>query len=231
MGRRLGALLARRPAALSGGERQRVALGRALLAAPRLLLLDEPVSALDSQARWRVLGFVERVVREFRVPTLYVSHARTEVMRIAPVTARMDAGRVVETGPSARVLPDDDAGPVWNLLRATADPGDGTTHHATAFGAHLALPAEVAAGSEVWCRVSSGVITLLPGGAATAGSARNRLPGRVISVSTLGARRRVLVDAGVPLQVDVTEDAVAELGVAPGVTLVCTFKAYALELL
>jgi molybdate transport system ATP-binding protein len=92
---RLAPLVDRDVASLSGGERQRVALGRALLAGPRLLLLDEPVSALDEDARGEALAYVEAVVRRFRVPTLYVSHARDEVARMAATVVRMRAGRVV----------------------------------------------------------------------------------------------------------------------------------------
>lgn len=91
----LGGLLGRAPSTLSGGERQRAALARALLAGPRLLLLDEPVSALDEDARREALSLVDRVARRFGVPAIFVSHQRDEVARLAAVVVRMDAGRVV----------------------------------------------------------------------------------------------------------------------------------------
>ena len=84
----LGPLLARCPAGLSGGERQRVALGRALLSAPRLLLLDEPVSALDEASRFRVLGFLERVVREFGVPAVFVPRLVVKKRSHTPATPK-----------------------------------------------------------------------------------------------------------------------------------------------
>ncbi len=218
-------LLGRRPDALSGGERQRVAIGRALLAAPRLLLLDEPVSALDERARWSVLGFVERVVRELRVPTLYVSHQREEVLRLASVAARMDAGRVVETGAPDAVLGAPSLGTVWNLFRATGM-GDA---EADVAGRRVVLPRPVAAGALVWCRLSSGAITLRRSAPTDTVSARNRLPGRVVRVWDTNDRVRVAVDCGVALQIDLTPQAARELDLADGVDVTCEFKAHALE--
>jgi molybdate transport system ATP-binding protein len=92
-------LLARRPGRLSGGERQRVALGRALLARPRLLLLDEPLAALDAARRGEVLPFLARLRDAARVPILYVTHALDEVDALADELVLLDAGRVLAAGP------------------------------------------------------------------------------------------------------------------------------------
>ena len=78
----LGDLLSRYPKSLSGGERQRVALGRALLSNPELLLMDEPLAALDEALKLRVLAYLERVVTEWNIPTLFVSHGQAEVRRL-----------------------------------------------------------------------------------------------------------------------------------------------------
>jgi molybdate transport system ATP-binding protein len=92
----IGGLLARRPAQLSGGERQRVALGRALLSSPRLLLLDEPLAALDDRLRQQILPFLRRVKDETQLPLLYVSHVLAEVGYLADRTLWIEDGRLVE---------------------------------------------------------------------------------------------------------------------------------------
>lgn len=95
----LGALLQRRPHELSGGERQRVALGRALLSQPRVLLLDEPLAALDAARREEVLPYLERLRDELAVPMIYVSHQYEEVLRLATHVVLMDRGRSIAQGP------------------------------------------------------------------------------------------------------------------------------------
>ncbi len=91
-------LLERRPGALSGGERQRVAIGRALLARPRLLLLDEPLASLDGARKAEILPYLERLRDEARVPILYVTHDRTEVDRLAATVIPIREGRVASAG-------------------------------------------------------------------------------------------------------------------------------------
>ena len=91
-------LLAHRPYQLSGGERQRVALGRALLAQPRLLLLDEPLAALDAARREEVLPYLERLRDELSIPMVFVSHQLEEVLRLATHVALMEAGEIVAAG-------------------------------------------------------------------------------------------------------------------------------------
>jgi molybdate transport system ATP-binding protein len=86
--------LARRPRTLSGGERQRVAIGRALLADPMALLLDEPLSSLDEARKQEILPYLERLVGTAKIPILYVSHAREEIERLAGTVVTMDGGRV-----------------------------------------------------------------------------------------------------------------------------------------
>ena len=101
----IGGLLKRRPATLSGGEKQRVALARALLSSPRILLMDEPLSGVDDARRNEIMGLIERVRDEFRIPIVYVTHTRDEVRRLATRVVRLKAGRVEAVG-SAAELPD-----------------------------------------------------------------------------------------------------------------------------
>ncbi len=116
----IGDLLARRPHALSGGEAQRVAIGRALLSRPRLLLLDEPLAALDDARKAEILPYLERLRDEAGVPILYVSHSVAEIARLATTLVAMEAGRVVRVGPAAEVLSDPDVVPVLGVREAGA---------------------------------------------------------------------------------------------------------------
>ena len=100
----VGHLLDRRPGGLSGGEKQRVAIGRALLAHPRLLLMDEPLASLDAARKAEILPLLERLRDEAGVPIVYVSHAPGEVARLATTVVVLDGGRVVSVGPAREVL-------------------------------------------------------------------------------------------------------------------------------
>ena len=94
----IGHLLGRRPGKLSGGERQRVAVGRALLMRPRLLLLDEPLASLDAARKREILPYLERLRDEARVPLIYVSHNAAELRRIANKVVQLEAGTVIASG-------------------------------------------------------------------------------------------------------------------------------------
>lgn len=101
----LGALLQRRPATLSGGEKSRAALGRALLAGPQLLVMDEPLAALDQARKDEILPYLERLRDEIRQPILYITHDRAEVQRLASHLVRIKAGKLVYSGPPAGMEP------------------------------------------------------------------------------------------------------------------------------
>ncbi|MDX2485022.1 MAG: molybdenum ABC transporter ATP-binding protein [Pseudodonghicola sp.] len=143
----LAALLDRRPGALSGGEKQRVAFGRALLARPRMLLMDEPLAALDAARKEEILPYLERLRDQIGLPILYVSHSVAEVARLATSVVVLDAGRVVRSGPAEQVLSDPAMVRQFGLREAGAvlpaqiirHHGDGLTELAVS-GGRLFLP-------------------------------------------------------------------------------------------
>ena len=116
----LGQLLDRMPAGLSGGERQRVALGRALMCDPQLLLMDEPLAALDAPRKAEILPFIERLRDEVRIPMLYVSHDVSEVARLATTLAVIEGGRVTASGPVGTVLSQPETVPLVGVRAAGA---------------------------------------------------------------------------------------------------------------
>ena len=111
-------LLARRPGALSGGERSRVAIGRALLSNPAMLLLDEPMAALDEARKAEILPYLERLRDETQVPILFVSHAIAEVARLATTIVVLEAGHVLRAGPAQEMLSDPVAVPALGIREA-----------------------------------------------------------------------------------------------------------------
>ncbi|HEU0201272.1 MAG TPA: molybdenum ABC transporter ATP-binding protein [Burkholderiaceae bacterium] len=129
----IGALLARMPANLSGGERQRVAIARALLTRPRLLLLDEPLAALDVQRKREILPYLERLHDELALPVLYVTHSPDEAARLADDLVLLQAGRVVASGPLTQMLARLDLplaaeGEATSVIEATVQEHDAAYH-------------------------------------------------------------------------------------------------------
>ncbi|MGD9865788.1 MAG: molybdenum ABC transporter ATP-binding protein, partial [Pseudodonghicola sp.] len=157
----LAAMLDRRPGALSGGEKQRVAIGRALLSWPRMLLMDEPLAALDAARKEEILPYLERLRDRSGLPILYVSHSVAEVARLATSVVVLEAGRVARAGPAEQVLSDPamvhqlglrEAGAVLNAAIARHH-DDGLTELAVA-GGRLFLPRmEQPAGSQTRVRI------------------------------------------------------------------------------
>jgi molybdate transport system ATP-binding protein len=230
-------LLQRRPAALSGGERQRVALGRALLSRPRILLMDEPLASLDAPRRAEVLPFLARVRERFRLPILYVTHALDEVDRLADHLVLMEAGRVLAAGPledlSARTdLPllaaRRDAGAVLACTLLDHDPARGLSRLGFA-GGDLRVPLrEEPVGTPLRMRVRArdvSVATAEPGGL----SVQNILPATLESIEPAAAHEAMLRlrIGGAVLLSRVTADAVARLALQPGQPLWALVKSAA----
>jgi molybdate transport system ATP-binding protein len=231
----LAALLGRRPSSLSGGERQRVAVGRALLSRPRLLLLDEPLASLDAARREEVLPYLARLRDHYAIPMVLVSHQFDEVLRLATQLVVMDAGRVVATGdlgavsltPALRAIVGPEAvGAVLEGVVTHADAGEDLasvtigTQHSLKVGARGIAP-----GQRVRLHLLARDLILAlsePLGI----SVRNHLRGIVRAITPDGGADLVEVDiGGATLLSRVTTAATRELGLAPGMALWVLVKA------
>jgi molybdate transport system ATP-binding protein len=233
----LDALLARRPAQISGGEKQRVAIGRALLAAPKILLMDEPLAALDEARKAEILPYLERLCERSRVPILYVSHSVAEVARLAQHMVVLRNGMVLRTGPAAEVLSDPEAVPMVGareagavvVARIVAQHEDGLTELAVSAG-RLFLPRiDAAIGDALRLRIPAQDVILArtrPEGL----SALNILPVVVTGVKEgEGPGAVVQLQAGSDLLLArLTRRSVAALDLRPGVAAHAVLKSVAL---
>ena len=231
----IGPLLKRYPRNLSGGERQRVAVGRALLSGPELLLMDEPLASLDAALKVRILGYLERVVERWSIPVLFVTHSQTEVRRLADWVVIMKQGRMVVGGTPDEALsrPEplgwkNSMGPV-NLLRL--DQLESVNGHASGRVGRqrLYLPsAPTPASSPLFVQFSPVDVTLASHD--TSGlSTRNHLQGTVRQIVSLDGAVFVAVDIGQILWAEVTPEAAAELQLETGSPVVCLLKAHSLR--
>ncbi|WP_137173383.1 molybdenum ABC transporter ATP-binding protein [Massilia sp. HP4] len=233
----IGHLLAQRPATLSGGERQRAAIARTLLASPRLLLMDEPLAALDMKRKQEILPYLERLHDELALPVIYVSHSADEVARLADYLVVLEQGRVLASGPLASTLArldlaanfEDDAGVMIETVLAGRD-ADGLSHLAFPGGELLVGRRDAAIGSRVRCRIHARDVSLAlerPRGS----SITNILPAVVDAVGPAATPGQVLVRLKVGetlLLARITERSRRELAVEPGLALWAQVKAVAL---
>lgn len=233
--------LARRPAQLSGGQRQRVSLGRALLCSPRLLLCDEPLSALDAPSRQSVLRYLLRVQETFAIPLVYVSHEMSELQTLCEEIIVLREGRVRASGAFANLVRDADIlkrelnGTVTNVwvgrLEQPPAEGEGTVFRT----ADETAPA-LDVGSTVATDAGPCVLMLPAGSVAVARgplpglSIRNRLSGTVVHSTTTRGRVLLEVDCGLPVFARITERSCRELNLAPGQRIQCVFKCSSLHL-
>ena len=233
-------LLERRPAGLSGGERQRVAIGRALLARPRLLLMDEPLSALDEARKREILPYIERLRDEAGLPIVYVSHSVAEVARLASTVVVLEGGRVAASGPVDAVLrrpdliPDRaEAGSVLALVVESHDPAAGLTRLAGPGGdgaPRLDLPLlALPPGRRLNLRIPARDV-LLATEPPRALSARNVLAGHVAALAEEGPACLVEVTCGGSILVArLTRASARDLGLAVGRPVYAVVKSVALE--
>ena len=229
-------LLDRRPALLSGGEKQRVAIGRALLSSPRLLLMDEPLASLDEARKAEILPYVERLRDEARIPIVYVSHAIAEVARLATTLVVLAEGRVAASGPVGEVMgrpdlfPRAEAGAVLEAAVEDHDDRWQLTRLRVAAGFLTVPRVELPPGSAVRIRIRARDVMLAtrpPDGL----SALNVLPATVAAiVSGDGPTAEIRLDcAGDGLLARLTRRSVEALDLAPGRPVHAVIKSVAFD--
>jgi molybdate transport system ATP-binding protein len=235
------ALLDRAPGRLSGGERQRVAIGRALLSQPKLLLMDEPLSALDRATKDEILPFLERLRDRLALPIVYITHAIAEVERLADQIVLMDKGRVIGAGPLDELQSDPslplavarDAAVTLDGVIETRDDRYGLLTLGVRGGALIVPAPSAAVGEHRRIRVIAGDVSLArePPGLS---SILNVLPARVVSAKAVDAHEIVAVvalgahGAGARLLSRLTRKSWETLGLAEGMSVHAQVKAVAL---
>ena len=230
-------LLARNPAQLSGGERQRVAIARALLAGPQILLMDEPLAALDLKRKLEILPYLERLHRELAIPIIYVSHAPDEVARLADHLVLLDDGKVVASGRLNEVLSRidlpgafaDDAGVVVEASIA-AHEADELTRLEFPGGAIFVSRRDEPVGTSLRCRIHARDVSLalVP---QVQTSILNCVSAVVVDLAPTETPGHVLVKldvAGEPLLARITRRSAERLAIRPGLALLAQIKAVAL---
>lgn len=232
----LGDRATARPATLSGGERQRVALARALARSGDVLLLDEPLSALDSRTRAAATRAVAEILRETEAPAILVTHDFADAALLGDETAVIDRGRIVQQGTPSSLAATPRSAFVANFTGAVVLTGiaraapDGLTMVALDGGGEVSATATDANGGPVAVSVYPWEIVIEALDTAVSSSAQNRLPARVVSVTTVGNRVRVGLQASQPLVAEITQLAARDLGLTVGSHVIASWKATATRL-
>ncbi len=232
----LDGLADRKPKELSGGQQQRVALARALVREPQLLLLDEPMSALDLPTRKHVRGEFARLLRELRIPTVLVTHDWTEALSLGDQLVVMVGGKVRQIGRPEEVFSEPmDVDVARSLGVETIVAGNITSRHEDLVAVRVGEASLWALDPgedmrEVYVCLRAEDVTL-ERSLGIAGSARNRLKGVILEITPTGPLTQIKLDVGFPLTCAVTRQAVHELGLKPEEKVVAVIKAFAVRLI
>lgn len=233
----LGDFLHRNPADLSGGEKQRVAVGRALLASPKLLLMDEPLASLDAARKAEIMPFIEGLRDELRIPVIYVSHVIEEIVRLADRVVLISDGRVAAQGPVDNVMSRIDLQPLTGRHEAGAVVTATVSRYDADYdltdlgfaGGILQIPGiKVPPGAELRVRIRARDVALSieePRGL----SIRNVFRGTVTDISAGGAFADVVVDVGAPIWARITTRSLHDLNIAPGSKVFVLVKSVAID--
>jgi len=232
----LEGLLQQRPSQLSGGQQQRVALARAIARRPRLLLLDEPLSALDAPTRAKLCGELRVLLTTLRIPSVVVTHDWAEALALGDQIAVIDQGRVLQTGKPQEVFSRPANADVARVVGVEtvvqgrimdSDEGLATVHVGDVV---LTAVASTEGSPDVFVCIRAEDVTLESSGAG-ATSARNHLAATVRTITSVGALAKVTVDCGFQLAALVTRSALADLRLTPGSSVRAAIKAGSVHLI
>jgi len=230
----MGELADARPRTLSGGERQRVAIARVLARKPEVLLLDEPLAALDARTRASAARELGAVLRDVKVPALLVTHDFAEAAQLGDRVGVIDSGRVVQEGTPSELAAAPRSAFVADFTGAVVLTGDASRGADGLTVVRLDGGGEVASTDLAEGRVAVSVypweIAIEPAGEPAHGSARNHLAAEVTSVTEIGTRVRLGLTAPQPLAAELTQPAVKALDLRPGSRVTATWKAAATRL-
>lgn len=233
----LGVFLRRHVAGLSGGEKQRVAIGRALLSSPRLLLMDEPLASLDAPRKAEILPFIERLRDELKIPVVYVSHAMEEIVRLADRVVLLSDGRIAATGTLDDVMGRLDLRPLTGRYEAGAVITATVTGHDEAFGlTRLSFPGgvlqvpglTVETGEQLRLRIRARDVALSVQQPVEI-SILNVFPGVVAEIATDGVFADVIVNMGTPIWARITARSLHDLKLRQGSRVFALIKAVAID--
>jgi molybdate transport system ATP-binding protein len=228
----LGPLLERKPRKLSGGERQRVALGRALLSSPLLLLMDEPLASLDQGLKSRIIPYLRHIRRELEIPILYISHSVAEILELTSQVIVLDQGRVLAHGDFFKIASQPDVLPLLEehgfenvlpveLLESDVSKGISRTR---CYDQELKIPyCDLSVGQRLFVGIRADDIILArsrPEGL----SVRNALRGTVTEIASMTGKQLIYVDVGRRLAVKTTGEASDEMGLQVGDEIYCLVK-------
>jgi molybdate transport system ATP-binding protein len=234
----LKGLEGRQPSELSGGQQQRVALGRALARRPRLLLLDEPLSALDRPSQLRLRKELRNLLRVLDIPTVLVTHDRAEALQLGDRLVVLDQGQVRQCGDIQQVFdrPKDPAVAeilgVETVVRGRVEfVSEGMATIAVGSARILAADPGSLGGHAFVCIRGEDVAVERGDGSGAESTARNRLPARITALHPEGPLMRIVLDCGFPLESLVTRQACVDLGLAEGDQVCAILKAAAVHLI
>lgn len=234
----IGHLLAQKPHQISGGEKQRVALGRALLTSPRLLLLDEPLASLDMRLKHQILPFLRRIKDEIHIPMVYVSHAIDEILYLTSEIIMIEQGKLLAQGSFHEIIHQDNLQNIAQSLGLENVISAVIASHDDVYGStNLALGEQYIVMPRISAEITTPITISIPASsialslsALTGVTIQNQLKGQIVEINQVGYRLLVKINiGGSKVVAEVTSKALESLDVEVGSRVYCLIKAQAIR--